>query len=590
MDAPSSSTGFFARSELGRALYAFRREFFIVGLFSMVVNLLMLAPTLYMLQVYDRVLVSRSEVTLVFVSLITLFLFAVMAFAEWSRSRLLVRTGVRLDAVLGTRVFNASFEANLSHSGAPAQRAFQDLIELRQFLTGNGTIAFFDLPWMPIYLAVLFFLHPFLGWVALAFTVVQMALAWFGHRRTVAPAEKASKASQEVNQFLHAKLRNTEVVEAMGMLAGLQQRWAARHAQAMDEQGRAQALSHRISAISKWVRYCQQSFALAAGALLVVDGQLTAGAMIAANVLMTRALAPIDQVVGTWRSFLSVRQAFERLQTLLDLHPERDAALSRVAPQGAVTLRGVFANAAGRTQPILKGIDLQAPVGTVTVVLGPSGSGKSTLARVLMGIWPDVSGEVLLDALPLNSWDRTELGPYLGYLPQDVELFDGSIAENIARFGEVDSNQVIAAARSAGLHEMILRFPKGYDTPMGEAGGLLSGGQRQRVGLARALYGKPALIVLDEPNANLDDVGEQALMQAVRELKVRGATVFLITHRPNAIAVADQLVVMHDGHIQVKGPRDAVLAYLQKQAQQHQAALAAQAAAQTPSGAAAQPA
>ena len=361
MDAPSSSTGFFARSELGRALYAFRREFFIVGLFSMVVNLLMLAPTLYMLQVYDRVLVSRSEVTLVFVSLITLFLFAVMAFAEWSRSRLLVRTGVRLDAVLGTRVFNASFEANLSHSGAPAQRAFQDLIELRQFLTGNGTIAFFDLPWMPIYLAVLFFLHPFLGWVALAFTVVQMALAWFGHRRTVAPAEKASKASQEVNQFLHAKLRNTEVVESMGMLAGLQQRWAARHAQAMDEQGRAQALSHRIGAISKWVRYCQQSFALAAGALLVVDGQLTAGAMIAANVLMTRALAPIDQVVGTWRSFLSVRQAFERLQTLLDLHPERDAALARVAPQGAVTLRGVFANAAGRTQPILKGIDLQAP-------------------------------------------------------------------------------------------------------------------------------------------------------------------------------------------------------------------------------------
>ena len=411
MDAPSSSTGFFARSELGRALYAFRREFFIVGLFSMVVNLLMLAPTLYMLQVYDRVLVSRSEVTLVFVSLITLFLFAVMAFAEWSRSRLLVRTGVRLDAVLGTRVFNASFEANLSHSGAPAQRAFQDLIELRQFLTGNGTIAFFDLPWMPIYLAVLFFLHPFLGWVALAFTVVQMALAWLGHRRTVAPAEKASKASQEVNQFLHAKLRNTEVVESMGMLAGLQQRWAARHAQAMDEQGRAQALSHRISAMSKWVRDCQQSFALAAGALLVVDGQLTAGAMIAANVLMTRALATIDQVVGNWRSFLSARQAFERLQTLLDLHPERDAALARVAPQGAVTLRGVFANAAGRTQPILKGIDLQAPVGTVTVVLGPSGSGKSTLARVLMGIWPDVSGEVLLDALPLNSWDRTELGP-----------------------------------------------------------------------------------------------------------------------------------------------------------------------------------
>ena len=576
MAFPFSPAGFLLRSELGRTLNAFRREFFIVGLFSMVVNVLMLAPTLYMLQVYDRVLVSRSEMTLVFVSLLTLFLFAVMAFAEWSRSRLLVRTGVRLDAVLGTRVFNASFEANLSQSGAPAQRAFQDLIELRQFLSGNGTIAFFDLPWMPIYLAVLFFLHPFLGWVALGFTVVQMALAWFGHRRTVVPAEKASKASQEVGRFLQAKLRNTEVIESMGMLAGLQRRWAARHAQAMHEQGSAQALQHRIGAISKWVRYCQQSFALAAGALLVVDGQLTAGAMIAANVLMTRALAPIDQVVGTWRSFLGVRHAYERLQALLDAHPERDPALTRVAPRGTVMLQDVFASAPGRAQPILKGIDLEAAQGTVTVVLGPSGSGKSTLARVLMGIWPDVTGEVLLDALPLASWDRTELGPYLGYLPQDMEMFEGTIAENIARLGEVDSDKVIAAARSAGLHEMILRFPKGYDTPMGEAGSLLSGGQRQRVGLARALYGRPALIVLDEPNANLDDVGERALAQAVRELKVRGATVFLITHRPNAIGLADQLVVMNDGHIQVRGPRDAVLAHLKEQAQQRQAASAAQ--------------
>lgn len=576
MASPFSPPGFFGRSELARTLYAFRREFFVVGLFSMVVNVLMLVPTLYMLQVYDRVLVSRSEVTLVFVSLITLFLFAVMAFAEWSRSRLLVRTGVKLDAVLSTRVFNASFDANLSQSGAPAQRAFQDLMELRQFLTGTGTIAFFDLPWMPIYLAVLFFLHPFLGWVALGFTAVQMALAWFGHRRTVAPVEQASKALQEVNQFMQAKLRNTEVVESMGMFGGLRRRWATRHAQAIFEQGCAQAFSHRISAISKWVRYCQQSLALAAGALLVIDGQLTAGAMIAANVLMTRALAPIDQLVGTWRSFLSARQAFERLQTLLDLHPERDPALSRMAPKGAVTLQNVIASAPGRIQPILKGINLQASTGMVTVVLGPSGSGKSTLARVLMGIWPDVQGEVLLDDRPLASWDRTELGPHLGYLPQDIELFDGTIADNIARLGEVDSEKVIDAARGAGLHEMILRFPKGYDTPIGEAGGMLSGGQRQRVGLARALYGHPALVVLDEPNANLDDVGEQALVQAVRDLRNRGASVFLITHRSQAIAVADQLVVMNDGHVQIQGPREAVLAHLRLQAQQHQAALAVQ--------------
>lgn len=559
---------FFSRSELTRTLRLFKYEFLIVGLFSMVANLLMLAPTLYMLQVYDRVLVSRSELTLIFVSLITLFLFGVMAFSEWARSRLLVRIGVRLDAALGTRVFNASFEANLSRSGAAAQRSFQDLIELRQFVTGNGTLAFFDVPWMPVYLAVLFFLHPFLGWVALAFTLVQLALAWFGHRNTVAPADAASKAGQAANLFLQTKLRNTEVVESMGMLGGLQKRWAERHAHYMEQQGASQALSHRISAISKWVRYCQQSFALAAGALLVIDGQLTAGAMIAANVLMGRALAPIDQLVGTWRGFLSARNAFERLESLLEAHPERDPALTRVAPRGALRLQQVVASAPGRKEPILKGVDLQADVGTVTVVLGPSGSGKSTLARVLMGIWPDVRGEVLLDERPLSGWDRTELGPHVGYLPQDVEMFDGTIAENIARFSDVDSEKVIAAARSAGLHEMILRFPKGYDTPMGEAGGLLSGGQRQRVGLARALYGNPAVIVLDEPNANLDDAGEAALMQAVREFKTKGRTIFLITHRPGAIAVADQLVVLQDGRVQAQGPRDAVLAQLQAHRQQ----------------------
>ncbi len=559
---------FFSRSELTRTLRLFKYEFLIVGLFSMVANLLMLAPTLYMLQVYDRVLVSRSELTLIFVSLITLFLFGVMAFSEWARSRLLVRIGVRLDAALGTRVFNASFEANLSRSGAAAQRSFQDLIELRQFVTGNGTLAFFDVPWMPVYLAVLFFLHPFLGSVALAFTLVQLALAWFGHRNTVAPADAASKAGQAANLFLQTKLRNTEVVESMGMLGGLQKRWAERHAHYMEQQGASQALSHRFSAISKWVRYCQQSLALAAGALLVIDGQLTAGAMIAANVLMGRALAPIDQLVGTWRGFLSARNAFERLESLLEAHPERDPALTRVAPRGALRLQQVVASAPGRKEPILKGVDLQADVGTVTVVLGPSGSGKSTLARVLMGIWPDVRGEVLLDERPLSGWDRAELGPHVGYLPQDVEMFDGTIAENIARFSDVDSEKVIAAARSAGLHEMILRFPKGYDTPMGEAGGLLSGGQRQRVGLARALYGNPAVIVLDEPNANLDDAGEAALMQAVREFKAKGRTIFLITHRPGAIAVADQLVVLQDGRVQAQGPRDAVLAQLQAHRQQ----------------------
>ena len=555
-------SGFFERSELTRALWAFRREFLMVGVFSMVANVLMLSPTLYMLQVFDRVMSSRSELTLLAMSLITLFLFGVMAFAEWMRSRVLVRSGVRLDALLGTRVFNASFDAHLAPSRVSPARSFGDLIQIRQFLTGQGILAFFDTPWTPIYMGVLFILHPMLGFLALFFAAVQGALAWFGHRRTVTPAEDASKASSESAAYLQSKLRNAEVLEPMGMVHNLRPHWARRHAHAQELQGRAQAITHRITAWSKFIRYSQQSLALGAGALLVIDGQLSPGGMIAANVLMSRALAPIDMLVGTWRGFIGARSAFRRLEALLAAHPERDPALSRVAPQGALTLRDVVAVAPGRAEPILKGVSVAVPAGTVTVVLGPSGSGKSTLARCMLGIWPDVSGEVLLDGLPIAGWDRNELGPYVGYLPQDVELFEGSIAENIARFGEVSPEKVIAAARSAGLHEMILRFPKGYDTPIGEAGHLLSGGQRQRIGLARAMYGDPVLVVLDEPNANLDDVGEAALVGAVQELKVKGCTVFLITHRPGIVAVADRVLILRNGVVKADGPRDEVLAAL----------------------------
>ena len=555
-------SGFFERSELTRALWAFRREFLMVGVFSMVANVLMLSPTLYMLQVFDRVRSSRSELTLLAMSLITLFLFGVMAFAEWMRSRVLVRSGVRLDALLGTRVFNASFDAHLAPSRVSPARSFGDLIQIRQFLTGQGILAFFDTPWTPIYMGVLFILHPMLGFLALFFAAVQGALAWFGHRRTVTPAEDASKASSESAAYLQSKLRNAEVLEPMGMVHNLRPHWARRHAHAQELQGRAQAITHRITAWSKFIRYSQQSLALGAGALLVIDGQLSPGGMIAANVLMSRALAPIDMLVGTWRGFIGARSAFRRLEALLAAHPERDPALSRVAPQGALTLRDVVAVAPGRAEPILKGVSVAVPQGTVTVVLGPSGSGKSTLARCMLGIWPDVSGEVLIDGLPIAGWDRNELGPYVGYLPQDVELFEGSIAENIARFGEVSPEKVIAAARSAGLHEMILRFPKGYDTPIGEAGHLLSGGQRQRIGLARAMYGDPVLVVLDEPNANLDDVGEAALVRAVQELKVKGCTVFLITHRPGIVAVADRVLVLRNGVVKADGPRDEVLAAL----------------------------
>ena len=522
---------FFERSELTQALWAFRREFYIVAIFSFVSNLLMLAPTIYMLQIYDRVMVSRSELTLLAVSLITLFLFGIMAISDWSRSRVLVRAGVRFDEQLSTRVFNSSFESYLSQSTASPSRAFNDLLQIRQFLTGQGIYAFFDAPWAPIYIAVIFFLQPALGWLAIFFACAQALQAWFGHRHTVKPAEATQAAGSEVITYLQSKLRNAEVIESMGMLDSLRGRWRKLQLAWLAQSGQAQGVTNRVQAWSKLLRYSQQSISLAAGALLVIHGDLSPGGMIASNMLMTRALAPIDSLVSTWRSLAIARAAFQRLEALLVEFPERDPNLRRVEPDGGMTLRDVHATAPGRQAPILKGISFDVAPGTVTAILGPSGSGKSTLARVMVGIWPGVSGEVLIDGLPISGWNRVELGPFLGYLPQDIELFEGTIADNIARFGEADSDKVIEAARCAGLHEMILRFPKGYDTSIGEAGGMLSGGQRQRIGLARAVYGNPRLIVLDEPNSNLDEAGEVALLRTIQLLKKEGRTVFLITHR-----------------------------------------------------------
>jgi ATP-binding cassette subfamily C exporter for protease/lipase len=564
------------RDELSRTLWGFRYELMVVGIFSMVANLLMLTPTIYMLQVFDRVMLSQNTSTLMAVSLITLFFFGVLTFAEWSRSKLLVRTGVRLDELLSKRLFYASYEAYLNPETNNPSRSFNDLTEVRQFLTGNGIFAFFDAPWAPIYIAVLFMLHPWLGVMALGFAAVQAVLALWGSQVTKPAQLSASQSQQDVSGYLQSKFRNAEVIESMGMLRHLYRRWSERNSLAMGSTLNAQAVAGRVVAWSKFVRYTQQSLALGGGALLVIQGELSPGAMIAANVLMTRALAPIDLMVGTWTGFLSAKEAFIRVRDLLEAHPLRDKAAMGFTPKGDVMLKYVVASAPRRQEPILKGVSALMPAGTVTVVLGASGSGKSTLARVLLGIWPHNSGEVLLDGQPIFNWDRMELGPHVGYLPQDIELFDGSIAENIARAGQVVSDQVIIAAEASGLHQMILRFPKGYDTPMGEAGSLLSGGQRQRIGLARALYGDPALVVLDEPNANLDDEGEAALVRAVLGLKAKGKTVVLISHRPGILSVADRLLILHQGTVQASGPRDGVLAALKQQREASQAAPAAQ--------------
>jgi len=549
-----------SRNEIAAILRSFRREFFVSGIFSLVINVLMLSPTLYMLQVYDRVMASQNEFTLLVLSLVILFFFVVMSFAEWSRTRLLVRVGIRLDELLGTRVFNASFESYLNQNRVNPSLFFSDLIQLRQFLTGAGIIAFFDLPWTPIYMMVIFLLHPWLGYLSIFFAIIQIIMALLGHRRTVEPAEIAVKSLSEANIFLQSKLRNVEALEAMGMIGNLRQRWNQRYQQALTLHNSAQQLTHRVTAWSKFIRYSQQSLILGAGAFFVIQGELSSSSMIASNVLMSRALSPIDLIVATWRQFISARTAYRRLKELLNNYPERASSISQTPPTGAITVADVVATASGRATPILEKINFSIPPGTITAIHGPSGSGKSTLARVMVGIWPEYSGEVLLDQTPIQHWNRNELGPYLGYLPQDVELFDGTIAENIARFAEIDSDKVIIAAKLAGLHEMILRFPKGYDTPIGEAGGLLSGGQRQRIALARAIYGDPVIIVLDEPNANLDDTGEAALVKTILDLKSRGRTIFLISHRAGILEIVDNLIILAEGKIQNAGPRTQVLA------------------------------
>lgn len=548
-----------AASELGRVLGMFRREFYAVGWFSLTVNLLMLTPTLYMLQVYDRVLVSQSELTLIALSVIALFFFSVMAFAEWTRSRVLVRAGVRFDEALNKRVFIASFEAALNQTGRNPRQAFIELTNLRQFLTGNGIFAFFDAPWTPIYLAVLYLLHPSLGLLATLFATILLALAWFSHRISQYSTREAMATATDATLYLQSKLRNAEVIEAMGMLDNLRRRWRNRQNRHLTAAAESQEINRRLQSLIKFVRYAQQSLMLAAGAYLVIAGELTVGAMIAANVLMSRALAPIDLVATTWKSFVTARDAYRSLASLLREYPLREAGAVHPVQQGTLKIINLVATAPERQAPILNNINLALPAGTLTVIVGPSGSGKSTLARCMVGIWPEKVGHIMLDGISLESWERAELGPYIGYLPQDVELLDGSIAENIARFGEIDAEQVVLAAKRCGIHEMILRFPQGYDTALGEGGMILSGGQRQRIGLARAIYREPALIVLDEPNAYLDEAGEAALADTLKTLRSIDKTVVVISHRPAVLALADQIILMMGGRIAAQGPRDEIL-------------------------------
>ena len=547
-------------NEMLAALTAYKRAFFNIGLFSAVINLLMLAPALYMLQVYDRVLASGNLMTLLMLTLMILGLFALMGALEWVRSQVVIRLGTQMDMRLNQQVYDAAFEAQLRTGSPAAGQALSDLTRLRQFATGNALFAFFDAPWFPVYLFVIFMFSPWLGLLALGGAVVLMLLAWINQRVSHGPLKAASEWSVEATQQASAHLRNSEAIEAMGMLDTLRERWLAQHIAFLTQQNLASEKTATVSAWSKGVRLALQSLVLGLGAWLAVQGQITAGMMIAGSILMGRVLSPIDQLIGVWKQWSSARLAYQRLEALLQAYPPRPRRMALPTPTGELSVEQLGACAPGTRRATLANLSFALPAGQVLGVIGPSGCGKSTLARLLVGVWQPVTGKVRLDGADLSQWDKHQLGPHLGYLPQDIQLFAGTIAHNIARFAEVNADKVLAAAQMAGVHELILQLPQGYDTVLGDSGAGLSGGQKQRIGLARAVYGLPAVIVLDEPNSNLDDAGEQALLQAITRLKTLKRTLILITHKPNVLTLTDQLLILRDGQLQAFGPTASVLA------------------------------
>jgi ATP-binding cassette subfamily C exporter for protease/lipase len=573
------------KNEIEQVLAKFKSTFLTVGAFSAISNMLMLVPSIYMLQVYDRVLPSRNETTLLMLTLMMLGAYLFMSLLELVRSFVLVRVGARFDMEMNKRVYTAAFEQNLKSSGGNAGQALTDLTNIRQFLTGNALFAFFDAPWFPIYLVVIFLFEPSLGVFALCGTAVLVVLAYVNERVSHKPLAEASATAIASTNLATNNLRNAEVIESMGMLPNMMGRWLKLHGRFLKLQADASEKAGKVAAVTKFVQVSLQSLVLGYGALLAVEGKITSGMMIAASILVGRALQPVQQVIGVWKSYSNTRSAYERLTKLLADNPERPAGMPLPKPLGALAVEGVTAAPPGAKVPVLKGLSFSLAAGDVLGVIGPSGSGKSTLARLLVGVWPAAMGKVRLDGADIFQWNKGELGPHIGYLPQDIELFGGTVNENIGRFGAIDPELVVQAAKRAGVHEMVLHLPNGYDTVLGDGGVGLSGGQRQRLGLARALYGDPSVIVLDEPNSNLDDVGEQALVQAINDLRQRGKTIVLITHRTSVISVTGKLLLLRDGVAAAFGPTREVLAALndanQKALQsQQQAQVQAQAQAQ----------
>ncbi|MBP3864382.1 MAG: type I secretion system permease/ATPase [Pseudomonas sp.] len=555
-----------SENSLHTALKACRESFLSVGFFSFFINALMLVPTFYMLQVYGRVITSGSLTTLTMLTLIMTGLVITLGCLEWTRSRIMVRVSNRLDMLLSRQVYKASFKRALESGGMDASaQPLNDLTGLRQFLSGNGLFAFFDAPWLPIYIAVMFMFHPWFGWVATGSALLLLLLAFVNERLTGPTLAQANKEHIGASLYTTKNLRNAEVIESMGMLETLMDRWWTRQKNVLLLQSRASDKGAMISTLSRSFRILVQSLILGLGAYLAVDHQVGAGLVFAGSVLLGRALAPIDLIIGSWKGFIAARSQYARLNAILASQQAQPERMSLPAPKGDVQVENLTVAAPGSNIAIIKNISFSVPAGCVVGIIGPSAAGKSTLARALLGIWAPLQGVVRLDGADISAWDKHELGPHIGYLPQDIELFEGSVSDNIARFTRVDSEKVILAATTAGVHDMILLLPDGYDTVIGGDGVVLSGGQRQRIGLARALYGSPRLIILDEPNSNLDEVGDRALIAALHKIRLSGATLFVITHRTNIVSQLDRLMVMSNGGLSLFGPRELVLTELNAQ-------------------------
>ena len=558
-------------SELRTALADLRPYFVRAGWFSVLTSLLVLAPTGYMLEVYGRVVNSRSHTTLVMLTLLVLGVYVLMEVLEWARGELMRAAGNALDAKLSGRIFQAIFEANLRRIPGGTQQPLNDFRQVRDFLSSPALLAMMEVPVALVCAVLLFLISPVLGWVSLVFALVLTVVGWFNERSTKPTLMEANRSAIAAQQYADGSLRNAQVIESMGMLRDIHARWMDKQREFLNLQAKASEAAGGYQAVSKLLQTTLSSLLLGLGCWLLLHNSLNGGdgMMIIASVLGGRMLAPLVQVVAQWQAVVNVRDAWSRLDNLLTAVPQRPENMALPAPRGAVQVEQLVAGAPGtQAGNILKGVAFALAPGEVLAVVGPSASGKTTLARLLTGLWPAAMGKVRLDGVDVFTWDKAELGPCVGYLPQGVELFEGSVAENIARFGQVDATQVEAAARAVGLHEFILTLPQGYDSPVGDGGARLSGGQRQRIGLARAIYGNPVFVVLDEPNSSLDEEGDAALARTIATLKARGTTFVVMTHRTSVLAVADKMLVLRDGQMQAFGPRDEVLAALQQAAQQ----------------------